>query len=562
MDAGSSTAAGVGASSGWGPEDLTVVIPTRDRWPLLRRTLDALAAQRVQGFEVLVVADGEDQRPPDLPGTRVVVQPHTGPGGARNHGSRLAQRPLVLFLGDDMVPVPTLVEAHLAQHRAHPGEHVAVLGRAEWHPEAAAGRLQHWLAWSGTQFDFGGITGDDAGWGRFYSCNVSLHRSFFLDAGGFDEDFTYYYEDLDCGWRLHQKGMELRYEPGALAHHLHRYDLAGLQRRFLGVGMGERMMAAKHAWFEPWFLARIRPAAVRPTPWPLWPLVADRLAARPGALSSRVRARADRWYLHRLAPSFLAGWAAEGDRAELQAYLGDAYDPAVLRGHAAAVDAERDLAGDEETFYRTSRTYLYDLTAFAMSGTKAPYLAELRALVPRRARLLDYGCGIGADGLRLLEDGYQVAFADFDNPSTAYLRWRLARRGAEAPVFDLDADEIPGGYHCAYSFDVIEHVEDPFDFLARLEARAGLVAVNLLEEEPDDTDLHRPLPIPAILDHAARRGLVRYRRYHGRSHLVIYRSSGGPAPSGPAPSRWQSLVERRLGSRLPGRAGWFPVPDA
>lgn len=541
----------------WSPADLTVVIPTRDRWSILLRTLEGLAGQTVQGFDVVVVADGEDQRPPQLPGARVVVRSHAGPGGARNAGTRLAEGPLVLFLGDDMVPVPTLVEAHLALHRAHPAEHSAVLGRVEWHPEVATGRRQRWLDWSGAQFDFTGIEGDDAGWGRFYSCNVSLHRSFFLDAGGFDEDFTYYYEDLDCGWRLHQKGMQLLYEPTALTRHLHQYDDAGLRRRFYGIGMGERMMANKHVWFSPWFLSRVRAAVRGPAASPAWPAVVDGLPARPAGLQRRVRTRADRWYLRHLASSFLVGWAAEGDRAELQAYLGDQYDPAALRGHAAAVDAERDGAVDEETFYRTSHAYLYDLTAFSMAGTKAPYLAELRALVPRGARLLDYGCGIGADGLRLLEDGYRVTFADFANPSTEYLRWRLQRRGAEAPVVDLDRDDLPADFDVAYSFDVIEHVNDPFAFLANLEARAGLVAVNLLEEDPDDTELHRTLPVRAILDHATRRGLVRYRRYHGRSHLVIYRSSTGPAVD-----RWHSLVERRLGRHLPGRAGWTPLPDA
>ena len=223
--------------------------------------------------------------------------------------------------------------------------------------------------------------------------------------------------------------------------------------------------------------------------------------------------------------------------------------------HQAVVDAERAAAPDEATFYRTSEHYLYDLTVFAMSGTKAPYLAELRALVPAGGGLLDYGCGVAPDGLRLARAGYAVAFADFDNPSTAYLRWRLERRGLECPVYDLDHDEVPGGFDAAYSFDVIEHVEDPFAFLAALEARAALVAVNLLAEEPDDTDLHHALPIEALLDYAADRGLVRYRRYHGRSHFIVYRSPGGPRPG-----RARSHLERRLGARLPGRAGWYPDP--
>jgi SAM-dependent methyltransferase len=206
--------------------------------------------------------------------------------------------------------------------------------------------------------------------------------------------------------------------------------------------------------------------------------------------------------------------------------------------------------------------YLYDLTVFAMTGTKAPYIADLLASVRPGASLLDYGCGIGADGLRLAEAGYRVSFADFANPSTEYLRWRLRRRGIEAPVFDLDADEIPTGFDAAYSFDVIEHVEDPFAFLAELEQRADVVAVNFLEEDPNDTDLHRPLPIPALLDHAAECGLLRYRRYHGRSHFVVYRSPRAARSPGfkGLSDQAKSLAQRHLGTRLPGRRGWHPVP--
>lgn len=218
------------------------------------------------------------------------------------------------------------------------------------------------------------------------------------------------------------------------------------------------------------------------------------------------------------------------EEAELAAYLGDAYDRARLERWAQTLDEEAERVGDEATLYRTSEAYLYNLTAFAMTGTKAPYLAALASAVPPGARLLDYGCGIGSDGLALLEAGYDVAFADFDNPSTRYLRWRLERRGLVAPVHDLDRDPPPPGFELAYAFDVIEHVDDPWAFLAAMEERAALVLVNLLEEDDDDTDLHRELPIPAILRHAARRGIVRYERFHGgRSHLVLYRS----APAGP-----------------------------
>jgi SAM-dependent methyltransferase len=215
------------------------------------------------------------------------------------------------------------------------------------------------------------------------------------------------------------------------------------------------------------------------------------------------------------------------ERVELEDYLGQDFDLDRLQRYQVTLDEEFEGCGDEAAFYRTARGYLYNLTAFAMTGTKLPYLRALTEIVPPPARLLDYGCGIGSDGLLLLEAGYEVEFADFDNPSVEYLRWRLERRGLDAPVHDLDAG-VPGGFDAAYAFDVIEHVDDPLAFLAEMESRARVVVVNLLEPAPEEEEqaIHHELPIGRIRERAARRGLRAYRILHGRSHLLVYGDGG------------------------------------
>ena len=525
------------------PDDLAVIIPTRERWDILNRTLDALANQTVRGFEIIVVVDGEDQVVPDSIARRgdirVVTQSHGGPGVARNTGVAATQRPLLLLLGDDMVPIPDLVGAHLEAHGEHHDERVAILGHVDWHPETEINHIQRWLDWSGTQFDFHLIDpAKEAGFGRFFSCNVSLWRDLYEAAGGFDPAFVYYYEDLDFGWRLQQQRMKLFYKPTARARHLHRYDWETLQRRFDGIVVGERMMQAKHPWFEPWYRKRMTNALAEPPRSRLWPraadLIPDSVVARvPGArvIRRHARRRANARIYQNLAPRFLWLWSGYDGLDELKEYLGASFDESRLHLHAQHVHSEEAASADAVEFYRTTDAYLYDLTAFAMWDTKLPYFEAIKAVVPPGGRLLDYGCGIGTDGLRLVDAGFRVGFAEFDNPSSKYLRWRFERRGLRPAVvewFDVDG-HVPGGFDLAYAIDVIEHVEDPWAFLAKLEARAPIVAVNFLEDPPNDIHPHHALPIKELLAHCEERGIITQRTFHdGRSHFVIYRS-GGPS---------------------------------
>src|SRR5579875_3267929 len=173
--------------------------------------------------------------------------------------------------------------------------------------------------------------------------------------------------------------------------------------------------------------------------------------------------------------------------AELAEYLGERFCPEQMDHTDALVAAEfSERSGDEADFYRSSNAYLYDLTRFSESGTKEPYRALIRYLVGPGARLLDYGCGIGSDGLRFVAEGSDVSFADYDNPSTAYLRWRLARRRLSCPVYDVERLPADLRFDLVYSFDVLEHLEEPLTVLRRLEGLAPYVCVNLIYEDPDD----------------------------------------------------------------------------
>lgn len=295
----------------WTAQDLTVIIPSRGRSEILCRTLTALENQTEPGFETVVVLDGIDQEIAPSDAARVLRQEHAGPGVARNRGVSVSNRPLILFLGDDMIPRPNVVGRHLAAHRAEPAPEAAFLGRIVWHPSVPDDRLHRWLDWSGALFDYPTLEREatrEAGWTRFYSSHVSLKRELFARCGGFDPDFVFDYEDLDLAWRLHGRGMRLLYESGAVAEHLHPYDWESVRRRYASRAGAERLMTAKHDWFEPWFHRQIQTAERERRAARLWTVAAERAPRRPGRVRGLCRRRANQYYLQRLAPSFLAAW--------------------------------------------------------------------------------------------------------------------------------------------------------------------------------------------------------------------------------------------------------------
>src|SRR5204862_2528736 len=158
-----------------------------------------------ESFEVLVVADAKEEQPDALEdaaagrgyAARVVRAGRPGASAARNAGWRAAAAPLVLFLDDDILPEPALVAEHLAWHRRHPEDEVGVLGQVRWADELRVTPFMRWLE-HGIQFDYPNIEGTEAGWGRFYTANVSVKRALVERVGGFEEDaLPFGYEDLD-----------------------------------------------------------------------------------------------------------------------------------------------------------------------------------------------------------------------------------------------------------------------------------------------------------------------------------------------------------------------------
>jgi GT2 family glycosyltransferase len=178
-------------------------------------------------FEVIVVSDGStDGTDEDLLRGHTpldvisVTQRNSGPGAARNAGIERAQGDLIVFVDDDVVAAPELLEQHLRSHDADEGDgRLVVMGPmltpADHAPTA-------WIRWEQDKLDqqYGAMRRGE--WAptfrQFYTGNASLPRRVIAEVGGFDEQFRRA-EDVEMSYRLHEAGCRFAFNHQAIGWH-------------------------------------------------------------------------------------------------------------------------------------------------------------------------------------------------------------------------------------------------------------------------------------------------------------------------------------------------------
>jgi len=206
---------------------ISVVIPTYnrvERWPAVLR---ALLSQTLafDDFEVVVVSDGSTDGTDDLlesvdtPFDLVFErQDNAGPAAARNRGVELARSPIILFLDDDIVATPSLIERHLSHHREGRDD-LAVIGPMLSPPEVELSPPIKWeQAMLYKQYDAMGRGEYGPSYRQFFTGNASVRRTSLQAAGGFDLRFRRK-EDVELAYRMHVRGVKFLFDPEAAAHH-------------------------------------------------------------------------------------------------------------------------------------------------------------------------------------------------------------------------------------------------------------------------------------------------------------------------------------------------------
>lgn len=234
--------------------EISVVVPTYNRRDTVRRTLDTLFAQSLapSRFEVILVVDGSTddtavalQQLRPACGFRVIEQENRGLAGARNTGYRAASASLILFVDDDMLCDPGLVEAHLNVHKGV--NSIAAFGAIFLSPDSPPSLAAECFNREIGSSHIRRKSNPELKW-ELRECvfsNSSLLRRKLEELGGFDERFRMR-EDLEFGIRLFQTGVHPVSVPAAIAYQYYDKTSEDLIRDSKAFAAADLLLAKKH----------------------------------------------------------------------------------------------------------------------------------------------------------------------------------------------------------------------------------------------------------------------------------------------------------------------------
>jgi len=240
------------------PVAISVIVPTHNRLEILQETIRRLLEQdsAPQGHELVVVDDRSEDGSYEWlvheceakPCLRPIRNRSAGRAAARNTGVESARGEVICFLDDDMWVGPGFLRAHWRAHRETRPRPIAAVGKMRpWpgnEPTVANRAYDRRLARIDTE-----MAGFPGALPCNYLCtgNVSLPRALFDAGPAFDEGFPgYSFEDTDLGYRLAERGVELRYVAEACAEHRTSTTVGDLLRKQSEAGRSAVYLLRKH----------------------------------------------------------------------------------------------------------------------------------------------------------------------------------------------------------------------------------------------------------------------------------------------------------------------------
>jgi N-acetylglucosaminyl-diphospho-decaprenol L-rhamnosyltransferase len=219
----------VEANTGADPE-ITVIVVNFNGGDWIARCMASLARQTHQNFETILVdnasSDGSLDRIAEKPDRLTILRESENHGFAKgnNIAARIAKGQWIALLNPDAEAAPDWLTSLMRAVAARPSHRVvASLQIATQDANILDGAgdcyLAYGYAWRG---GFGRPVSDTPPAGEcFAPCGAAAlyPRDAFLEAGGFEERYFCYHEDVDLGFRLRLLGERCQFDPAAQVRH-------------------------------------------------------------------------------------------------------------------------------------------------------------------------------------------------------------------------------------------------------------------------------------------------------------------------------------------------------
>ena len=209
------------------PTAVSVVVCTLNREEPLIHVLELLKDQTVSPLEILVIDQSLEHKPAtwnylreNQGRVRLITLSSPSTTAARNKARQEVKGDLILFLDDDVLFYPNLIQRHLENYQDRGLG--AVTGKVLYD-----GSEENDLPWAARITRSGkylrNFTTNQRGLvPTLYGCNMSIRRDVLMEVGEFDLNYwgNFLWEEVDYALQIRAHGHQILYEPKAVVFHV------------------------------------------------------------------------------------------------------------------------------------------------------------------------------------------------------------------------------------------------------------------------------------------------------------------------------------------------------
>ena len=212
-------------------ESVSVIIPTYNRNIIVLETLGHFNNQSIKNFELIVIdqTQNPDNRLIDFISeifNYIYIKiEEVGLPNARNVAANKANGEILIFVDDDVIPDPTLIEKYIFEYNKHPQPNIIIGGKVIEYDSII---MNDDLTINGGRITFYGKTKKNFSSDKYgnchwvVGCNFSVRKCFLLEIGGFDKNYkgNAILEDCDFCFNAKKYGGRVLFSPKPMLVHL------------------------------------------------------------------------------------------------------------------------------------------------------------------------------------------------------------------------------------------------------------------------------------------------------------------------------------------------------